>query len=121
MKNIAVAGFSQQIDDSTITAVILHTGVPSLTCSADNKGICKDGFSISLTAITKGAFVSPAAIGSYNATTNVCLADGSKVLRVNDTTSTITTVATNPTTGATITLNFKVEITDAGQSKVLSN
>jgi hypothetical protein len=120
MKNIAVVGFSQQIDDSSITAAILHTGVPSLTCSADNKGICKDGFSISLTNITQGAFVSPVAVGSYNATTNVCLADGSKVLREGDTTSTITTVATNPS-GATITLNFKVEITNAGQSKVLSN
>jgi len=125
MKEIAVNGFTLETDDELISALITKTGVPSLKCKADGKGICKDGFMISLATITKGAFVnSGPMVSSLNATSTKVKADGIFVLRVDDETDTIGgitgVILTNPS-GATEIVYFKVKITNAGQSVVKAN
>ena len=121
MKLVAVDGFSYIIDDITISATITLTGVPSLKSSCEGKGVCKDGFGISLVTITDTeTFANSGPIlGSFDATAEKGEADGTKVLRVDDEASFSNILLTHPTSGATKTVSFKVKITDAGQNKVL--
>ena len=119
-KLIAVDGFSWQFSDPTVSASVTLTGTPSSKSRAGGKGVCKDVFTATVSAITKP----PATIPdpgpysvTFSATATKCRADGTLVLRVDDATGDITAtpkVPGSPPTPQPVTFNLK--ITAAGQS-----
>lgn len=120
MKLIAVEGFSYDVDNPNVYATITLTGTPSNKSFCDNKGICKDGFSILVSNIYTAEAPLPDPVTYpevFSATAEKGEADGDKVLRLDDTTGVIT--AFPLTAGGTpVAVSFKVKITDAGQNKV---
>lgn len=124
-KLIAVDGFSIQISNPLANASVTLTGVPSLKSSAGGKKICKDGFSIVVSAITvpsAGATIpDPGPYNeSFSATATKNLADGEYVLRVDDETGTISATPKIPSPSGPVDfpVSFKYVIINAGQTKV---
>jgi hypothetical protein len=121
LKTIAVDGFSYELSDPAVSATVTLTGQPSAKCKAGGKGICKDGFSATIAAITKPPATIPDP-GPYSvqfsATAAKAKADGSLVLRVDDTTGDVTAtpqVPGNPPSPSLVT--FHLKISAAGQTK----
>jgi hypothetical protein len=128
MKNVAVNGFSYSISDSTVVCTIVLTGVSSTYSFVDNNGICLDGFSLTVTAITvpsKGATISDP--GPYNASFSSSSSNttdnNTKVLLVNDKTGTITATPQIPSGGTPVPypVTFYISISNAGQSTTSSD
>ena len=124
LKNIAVNGFSYQISNPSVQATVTLTGTPSTKCKAGGNGICKDGFSATVSVITNpatGATIpdpGPYSV-NFSATAQKVKADGSLVLRVDDKTGDITAtpqIPGSPPVPSPVT--FHVKITAAGQTKV---
>jgi len=120
-KLIAVNGFSYSISDPSVSASVSLTGSPSTKCKAGGQGICKHGFGVTVSAITKPPATIPDP-GPYNVTFSATAlkvkADGSLVLRVDDITGDITAtpqVPGSPPTPQPVT--FHLTITAAGQTK----
>lgn len=124
LKLIAVSGMTVQVSDPTVVATITITGSPSLKVKAEGNGVYKDSLGVTVTAITvpsAGATIPDP--GPYNvtfsATAQKVKADGSLVLRVDDETGTINATPKIPSTPSPIDfpVSFKIEISNAGQSK----
>lgn len=123
-KLLAVDGFSYSISDPTVQATISLIGVPSLKVRAESKGVCKDGFSLVVSAIkvpSVGA-TTPDPVPytvSFSATSTKNKVEGSFPLRVDDETSTINANPIIPgTPPAPYPVSFNIKITNSGQSKV---
>jgi len=121
LKLVAVDGFSIEISDPLVSATITRTGLPSTKCRAGGSGIVKDGFGVSVSAITKP----PATIpdpgpysASFSASASKARADGALVLRVDDETGTINATPQIPGTPPTPSpVSFTLKISAAGQDK----
>jgi hypothetical protein len=125
-KLIAVQGFTYQISDPMVQAVVTLTGVPSVKCKAGGQWICKDGFSVVVTAILvpgAGAVIPDPGPknASFSATSQKNKADGTFVLRKDDETGTISATPKIPQpSGPPVDypVSFKLSIINAGQTKV---
>lgn len=123
LKAVAVQGFSYAISDGGVSASVALTGTPSSKVIG-GAGICKHGFGVTVSAITKPPATIPDA-GPYNvtfsATATKVKADGSLVLRVDDVTGDITATPQIPGTPPTPSpVTFHLTITNAGQTKVVA-
>lgn len=124
LKNVAVAQFSHSISNPLVVATVVHTGIPSLTCKAGNKGICKDGHTMSVSVITvpsAGATIPDPGpyTATFAATSAKVKADNKLVLRVDDETGTINANPQIPGSPPVVfPVSFKLKISDAGQAKV---
>jgi len=124
LKNVAVAQFSHSISNPLVVATVVHSGTPSTTCKAGGKGICKDGHTMSVSAImvpSVGATIPDP--GPYTATFSKTAAkvkaDNTLVLRVDDETDTINANPKIPGSPPVVyPVSFKLKISDAGQAKV---
>ena len=121
---VAVNGFTYQISNPLVVATVVLTGVPSVKNKAGGQGICKDGFGITVTAITVPSVgaVTPDP-GPYNVTISATAlkvkADNTLVLRVGDKTGTINATPYIPGTPPTPSpISFTIDIINAGQTKV---
>lgn len=124
LKEVAVQGFSHSISDSTVVATVVPTGVPSIKCKAGGSGICKDGFGMSVSAITvpSAGAVTPDPgpyLPKFSATATKVKADGVLVLRKDDETDAVNATPYIPGSPPTpYPVSFNLKISDSGQSKV---
>lgn len=121
---VAVDGATFLQDDPNVVCTITPTGTPSATSKAENKGILKDGYQVSVSNITvpsAGATIpdpGPYVVGFITGATKV-KADGTLVLLEGDLTPTINAIPQIPGSPNTpYPIAFKIEITIAGQTKV---
>lgn len=127
MKLIAVDGFTYSISNPVVQATVVLTGVPSLTCKAGGKGICKDGFSAIVSAImvpSVGATIpDPGPYNvSFSSSAQKVKADGTLVLLQGDKTGTVNATPQIPgTPPAPFPVSFDLSITIAGQIKAKAN
>ena len=127
MKNVAVDGFSYSISNPIVQATVTLTGIPSLKCKAGGKGMCKDGFSAIISAITApsaGATIpDPAPYNvSFSSTAAKLKADGSLVLLEGDETAMVNATPQIPgSPPVPFPVSFKLSISAAGQVKVKAN
>ena len=131
MRLIVVDGFSYAITDkseSTITATITLTGIPSIKNKVNGNGFCYDGFSVSVTNITApGAGATTPDPGPYTANfiATALKVNGLDVnkfpLRVDDKTGIISATPVIPGGPTPFPVTFKIQITDAGQTTVQAN
>lgn len=127
MTLVAVDGFAYAISNPAVIATVSLLGVPSLKCKAGAKGMCKDGFQVSVSAITVPA--SGATIpdpGPYSASfasgALKVKADGTLVLLEGDKTGTINASPQIPgTPPVPFPVSFDISISSAGQTKVKAN
>ena len=123
-KLVAVEGATLLQDDPNVVCTISPTGAPSATCKAEGSRVLKDGYTVSVSNITvpsAGATIpdpGPYVVGFETTATKV-KADGTLVLLLNDKTATINAIPQIPGSPNTpYPVGFKIEITDAGQTKV---
>lgn len=127
MKLIVVNGFTYSISDPTVVATVALTGTPSAKNKAGGAGMCKHGFSISVSAITVpsvGATIPDPGpyTASFESTATKVKADGSLVLLEGDKTATITATPQIPgSPPAPYPVSFHVSISVAGQTKAKAN
>ena len=127
MKLIAVDGFTYSISNPVVQATVVLTGVPSLTCKASNKGICKDGFQAIVSAVmapSAGATIpDPGPYNvSFSSSAQKVKADGTLVLLQGDKTGTVNATPQIPGTPPTpFPVSFDLSITIAGQIKAKAN
>jgi hypothetical protein len=125
MKLVAVQGFTHAISNPIVVATVAPTGTPSVKCKAGWYGICKDGFTMSVSAITVpsvGATIPDP--GPYTATfastAAKVKADGTLVLLEGDETGTVNAspqIPGNPN-NTPYPVSFKLSVSAAGQLKV---
>lgn len=99
MKLIAVDGFTFVFDPPSVGGSVTLTGIPSLTSSINGNGICKDGFSFTVTGVfTPTATIPDPAVysGEFNATSEKVTVDGDPPLRVEDESGSITATPETP-------------------------
>lgn len=121
---IAVDGATFVPDDPLVVCTIAPSGVPSITCKAENKGMLKDAYQVLVSAITypsAGATIPdpgpyPAA---FTAGATKVKADGTLVLLQDDLTGTINATPQIPGSPPTPNpISFKIKISVAGQTTV---
>lgn len=124
---VAVQGFTR----STVVVVgvnpqgvVVETGVPSAKVKAGGQGVCKDGFGLSVSAVTDpgaGATIpDPGPFSAqFSATATKVKADGTLVLRQDDQTGIISATPKIPGSPPTpFPVQFRYKIAVAGQTKV---
>ena len=127
MKLIAVNGFTCALSNPLVQATVALTGTPSAKCKAGGAGMCKHGFSLSVSAITapsSGATIPDP--GPYSASISSSAskvkADGSLVLLEGDKTATITATPQIPgSPPVPFPVSFDISISVAGQTKAKAN
>lgn len=116
----------QNVGGSTPDGVLVNTGIPSIKVLAEGAGVLKDGFTVLVSAITDNGLGATTPdpvsyVATFSATTTVAKADGTLVLRVDDETGIINAMPIVPAGPTSTPTSFKLVITDAGQTTVLSN
>lgn len=124
MTLIAVNGCTFIPDDPLVVCTITPTGTPSIKSKCEGNGILKDGYTVSVTAITypsAGATIpdpGPYIVGFSTGATKV-KADGTLVLLQDDLTTTINATPQIPGSPPTpYPISFKIKISVAGQTTV---
>lgn len=122
---IAVDGATLFQDDPLVVCTITPVGIPSITCKAEGKGMLKDGYNITVSAITypsAGATIPDPAVypAAFITGATKVKADDTLVLLEGDTTATISAAPLIPASPSPTPypITFKIEITVAGQIKV---
>jgi len=127
MKEVVVNGFSYLLSDSLVSCTVVLTGVPSTNSFVDDKGICLDGFTATVSAITVpsvGATIpDPGPYNvSFSSTSEKTTNDDTKVLLVNDKTGDITATPQIPGSSPTpYPVTFHLSISNAGQTSTTSD
>lgn len=123
-KLLAVAGFTAAFSDPLVVGIITPTGTPSTKMLAQGPGVCRDGFGVSVSAITvpsAGATIPDPGPHAANliATATKTIDGGALALRVDDQTANIIATPQIPGTPPTpYPVTFTVKIAAAGQTKV---
>jgi hypothetical protein len=129
LKPIANSSYSKQLSvivGSTPQATVVDTGVASLKVKAEGGGVLKDGYGLTVTAITDpGAGATIPDPGPYNvsfsSTGSKVKADGTLVLREGDETDVISASPQIPGSPPVVfPVSFKYVINSAGQTKVVA-
>ncbi len=127
LKKIATSAYSKSVVvvvGVSPSGTVAEVGVPSSKVKAVGNGVLKDGYQITVTAITdSGAGATIPDPGPYtvafSATATKDKADGSLVLREDDVTAVISATPQIPgSPPVTFPVQFKYKISAAGQSKV---
>lgn len=127
-KLIAVQGMTLILSDKsdpTISAVIAPTGIPDLKAKIGGLGICKNGFSLTVSGIVTATATIPDPVtytANLQATAIKSGINGTKVLRVDDKTLIISAVPQIPPvppnpSPTPYPVTFTVKISVAGQIK----
>lgn len=121
---IAVLGMTLAPDNPLVICTITIVSLPSVKTKAQGSGVYENGCQVSVSAITVpsvGATIPDPGpyTASFSATATKSKADSKLVLRVNDTTGTITATPQIPGPSP-YPVNFKIKITNAGQVKAHS-
>jgi len=129
-KAVAVDGCTLTITTAGVNGTITIVSIPSLKSSAESKGIYSGDMQLLITGITgippAGSSSPGTASCSISPTAQKNKADGQLVVRVGDKVEQVSAVGATepnpPPPGNTkpSTIIFDVEITDAGQTKVLA-
>lgn len=120
LKEIAVQGMTLAITNPAITGVITVTGVESTKVKAGGIGAYCGDTGISITGAGLGTCQAASGTGDIKITSTKVKGENKFVLRKGDKTDTITANGTDSGTGAPCTIPIIVEITAAGQTKVLA-
>lgn len=117
-KFIAVQGCTLTVDNSTAQAQIIDT--PSMKVKAENKGVYKTPLKVQVTAASQGSFIQTAPmVGNIVSTAQKIKAENILVILEGDkTASPVMCPASDPSTGASMTIPVTVTIQQAGQTKV---
>lgn len=122
MKNIAVQGCSIEITDKSLNAATMNiTTAPSTKTKADGKAAYRGNLSVSLVSIQDAAGnIAPTATLTISGSSQKTQIDGQAAVLEGDSGKASQVTFTNPNTGAQVPHDIEVKITDAGQSKFIT-
>ena len=120
MSELAVQGCEVKITSGQSCEVITITTSPSSDIFVGSKGVYFGDIDVSLSAITSGSLTCPSGTITIKGTnTDVFDSDGNKAVQKGDS-GTKTLTFTDSSTGATSSIPVTIQITDAGQTDVLT-
>lgn len=116
-KYIAVQGCSFSIDEKDATLLCSVTSIPSTKVKIDNKGVYSGSISVTVTGWTDEVMELGTGIGVINSSANKISVENKKVLLEGDF-CTIAITGVSLKTQSTITVDYELKISSAGQNIV---